>query len=203
MAGVNVSSLQFRVTAIVVGALIFIVCTTFTVFGMRDLEKEKEEIAVLDEAIAKAQAKVDEIPKLEKQLETLRQAFDADKQILPDETEVEALIDYLYKSRAQPGIPPGSVTPVKSSASQKTKEALDFEERAWSLKFVADFFQMAEFINAVENHQRFIQVDSFDVKAGEFDPMTPPSTTIFNDVSMQISTFLYKSPTSKKGQTDD
>ena len=161
MAAVNVSSLQFRVTAIVVGALIFIVCTTFTVFGMRDLQEENDEIAALDQAIAKAQAKIDEIPKLEDKLETLRQAFDADKQILPDEAEVEAFIDYLYKSRAQPGIPPGSVAPVKSSASQKTQEKLDFEEKAWSLKFVADFFQMAEFINAVENHRRFIQVDSF------------------------------------------
>ncbi len=202
MAGANLSSLQFRIAAAAIGALIFIACTTFTVFGMRKLNEEQEQIDKLDRAIAAAQKKIDEIPKLQKRLETLRTEFNVDTQILPDEAEVEEFIDSLYTSRSQGGIPPGSVSPVQSSTSQRDAEKLPFEKKAWNLKFIADFFQMAEFVNAIENHKRFMQVDSFNVKAGEFDPQTAPSATVRNDVTMQISTFLYKSPTAKKGETE-
>lgn len=201
MPGTKVSSIQFRVTAIIIGALIFVACTAFAVLAMRDLQEEKEQIADLDRAIVKAQKKIDEVPKLQGELETLRREFDIDTQILPDEAEVEAFIDTLYKSRLQPGIPPGSVTPVKSSTSAKQAGKVAFEKKAWNLKFLADFFQMAVFINTIENHQRFIQVDSFSVKTGQFDPQTAPSETIANDVTMTISTFLYKSPAGEKDET--
>ena len=201
MPGTKVSSIQFRVTAIVIGALIFGACTTFTVLAMRALQEEKKQIADLDQAIAKAQQKINEMPRLERELETLRREFEIDTRILPDEAEVEAFIDSLYRSRIQPGIPPGSVTPVKSSISARKTGELPLEKKAWSIKFLADFFQMAEFITAIENHQRFIQVDSFDVKAGQFDPETAPSETIANDVTMTISTFVYKSPAGEKDET--
>jgi len=201
MPGTRMSSLQFRVTVIVIGALIFAICTTFSVFAMRALQDEKKQIVELDLAIAKAEKKIEEIPKLQQELETRRREFDIDAQILPDEAEVEAFIDSLYQSRIQPGIPPGTVTPVKSSTTAKNTAKLPFEKKAWSLKFLADFFQMAEFINTIENHQRFIQVDSFNVKAGQFDPQTAPSETIPNDVTMTISTFIYKSPAGEKDET--
>ena len=201
MPRTRVSSLQFRVTVIVIGALILVICTTLSVFAMRTLQDEKRQIAELDLAIANAEKKIKEIDKLQQELETRRREFDIDTQILPDEAEIEAFIDSLYQSRIQPGIPPGTVTPVKSTTTAKNAAGLPLEKKAWSLKFLADFFQMAEFINTIENHQRFIRVDSFGVKAGQFDPQTAPSETIPNDVTMTISTFVYKSPAGEKDET--
>lgn len=201
MAGANPSSTQFRVAVIIVGAVVFAACTAFSVFGLRALKTEKAEIDRIDDDIKTAEQKIAQRGKLNAELEVLRREFEIDRKILPEEAEVEQFIDSLYQSRAVPGIPPGTVSPIKGQSTGKEAEQKPFEQKAWTLRFTADYYQTAEFMNAIESHQRFIQVDSFDVRAGDFDPNTTLMDTIKNDVNMTISTFIYVSRTPSKAAT--
>lgn len=197
MAALNVSSARFQIAALVVGAAVFALCTVFAVLGLRSIKTEQEAIEELETVIAALDRKISDIDRLQGLLDDLRRQFEIDRRILPDETEIERFIEYLYIARTPAGIPVGQVTPDKQSAAPGTREKKTFEKKVWTLRFIADFFQMAEFIDAIESYQRFIQVDSFDVKAGEFDPAAPPGETVSNDVTMKISTFIYNPPASE------
>ncbi len=201
MAAVNTASARFQIAVITLGAAILIICTVFAATGLRDVKEEKTAIEVLDNQIAALDKKLADVPRLEERLDALRRQFEIDCKILPDESEVEQFIDSLYHSRAQPGIPAGTVNPERQSTPARGREQKSFERRTWTLRFVADFFQLAEFINAIESHQRFIQVDGFNVradKAEQLSPIIPPGETIKSGVTLKISTFIYNPPAPKK-----
>jgi len=201
MAALNVASARFQVTVVVAGAAVLVACTVFAVMGLRDVKAENQAVQRLETEIAMLDKKLADVQRLENRLDSLRRQFDIDRRILPDESEVEQFIESLYRSRAVPGIPAGSVTPERQSTPAGKREQQSFERKSWTLRFIADFFQMAEFINAIESHQRFIQVDGFKVradKASQLDPLAPPDETVKNDVVLNISTFVYNQPAPKE-----
>ena len=155
--------------------------------------KSKEDIKGIQAQITVAEAKIREIPALEAERNRLTEVVEEYVRILPDEKEVEALLETLSELKDKAGLAPDAIESftfaAEPSGQSRASASANFQKYVRQVRLRATLFQFADFANRLERYKRFIQVDSFSIR--------PQSDTPEHDISMQMSTFTY-SRTKKK-----
>ena len=140
------------------------------------------------EAVKAAEAKIAEIPKLEAERQELIKFVEDYVRILPDEKEVEALLETLSELKDQAGLAPDAITSFQFGQEggfmRSRATSANFQRYTRKVALKANFFQFATFASLLERYKRFIQVDSFSIK-----PKAEGGSQL--DVTMQLSTFTY------------
>jgi len=155
--------------------------------------KTKEDIKALQAQIAVAEAKIQEIPALEEERKHLTEVVEEYVKILPDEKEVEALLETLSELKDKAGLAPDAIESftfaAEPSGQSRASASANFQKYVRQVRLRATLFQFADFVNRLERYKRFIQIDSFSIRP---QPDSPE-----HDIAMQMSTFTY-SRTKKK-----
>lgn len=183
---------QLLVAAAVAAAIaVFLGCLIFSEY--RTSQETQVMIDSCKRNIEMADAKIREIPTLEAERNRLTAVVEEYVRILPDEKEVEALLETLSELKDKAGLAPDAIesftfaaepTGVKSRAA-----SANFQKYIRQVRLRATLFQFADFVNRLERYKRFIQVDSFSIR--------PEGDSLENGIMMQMSTFTY-SRTKKK-----
>lgn len=136
--------------------------------------------------IKACEAKIAEIPALEAERNRLTAVVEEYVRILPDEKEVEALLETLSELKDQSGLAPDAIESFtfvpEPASSTRGGTSANFQKYIRQVRLRATLFQFATFVNLLERYKRFIQVDNFNIPGGD---------TREHDISMQMSTFTY------------
>ncbi len=170
--------------SVVVVAIILGITGAGIYFSHRKLSDLIKQNASLESQIQAAQKKIDEI----KTLQTKRDLLEANlydiEQRLPDQKELEGMLDTLAEFKEASGVDIRSLKPQKTS-STRMQLAEAYEEYRYSISLKADFFSFVKFLNLLETYKRFIRVNSFRISQKD------PDSSI-NDIELEVSTFSYR-----------
>jgi Tfp pilus assembly protein PilO len=115
------------------------------------------------QAIAAAEAKIAQIPSLEKDVIILRENLDEYVKILPDTKELVAFVRMLNQFERQSGIL-GTGLIQKGSRSDKSKDR--FTAIEYTYEMTATLWQFLKFVNLIENYERFVSITDFSIQTG-------------------------------------
>lgn len=173
----------------------------------------QEKLTRIDESQAFAEAKIAQIPRLRERALELSGIVREYTAILPspDEVRQDAFLDDISALSQESGLLIESAGPVvvkevsvgrnpggaKAAVVDSTNR---FQRHKYRFTMRGSFHNLHRFINRVENHKRFLQIDSISVQAfededpsswqGEVDWDAVPSEV--RSLSVEISTYTYE-----------
>ena len=169
--------------------------------GVSECSELDKIIVVKKTELEKLEKKVSAIPGLKKEKAKLADELDTIEEILPKQRELNKLFDTLSdlknavnKGRSKGRMALASLAPLRDKRLTNAP-VTSYNKTSYSLSLSADYFSLIKFLNLLENHNRFIQVDSFSIKQKD-------EGSVINDVNLKLSTFIYdpksKSTTTKR-----
>jgi len=173
--------LGIGVMVIVVLTLLYLIYRDYT-----EINETKTRIERHLRDIETAKAKIKEIPALREQRYKLTHAVEEYVRILPDRKEVEALYDTLSEFEKKSGVQIRDfAAPQQQRTTRRQQRSANFIKETRDVRVIGDFFQVATFINLIENYKRFMRVDSISMR-----PSSQGSGML--DVRLKLSTFIYR-----------
>jgi len=127
------------------------------------------------------------IPALEKEVIILRDNVAEYVQILPDDREVNDFVTKINQFADQAGV---VVTTLEDVVRRDTKKKNPFERVAYRLNLTGDIDEVLSFMNYFENHERFVKIPSFTVKAGKKN-RDQRTADVKHKVDLLLETFVY------------
>jgi Tfp pilus assembly protein PilO len=177
---------QALIITVIVVVLAVVAIGAGLFFTYRELGQLNEENANLDAKITDAQNKVNKIPDLKKQVSILLADLVLYEEILPDEKEIENIQDLFNDFKKEASIEIVSVRPKAVRTSMRPVQA-NYDQHTYDLKLVGTYYQFMKFVNLLETHNRFIKVDTFEIRQKDPD-------SLISDIALTISTFSFKAP---------
>lgn len=126
------------------------------------IEEVKASIEEKTQAIAAADAKITQIPAIERDVIVLRENLDQYVKILPDTRDLNDFLRILTMFGKQSGIEGINLT---RAGDRNAKGGDRFALIEYNYDFTATMWQFLKFVNLVENYDRFISISSFDITA--------------------------------------
>ena len=194
---VIMTAVAFFVVSCGIGALNF--------FKFKERSKIRGEIARLDQEEQLAEEKIKKIPELLDKRSDLVATINRYVEILPPEEEVQHIkfVNIIDKYRQETAmiIQKAEYVPIKIDGA--TKASQRFIRHRYRFKLIGTFSDFLEFVNRIENHTRFLKVDSFTIKpfgslggfggasarAGEAELMRAANSK--KDIDLTVSTYTY------------
>ncbi len=145
----------------------------------------------VESQIADAELKREKIPDLEKDVIVLRENLAEYVKILPDDREVNDFVTRINQFAETTGVVVTTLEDVvRRDTKKKQKDA--FERVAYKLNLAGDINQVLSFMNLFENHERFVKIPSFTVKAGK-KTKDISIADVNHEVDLLLETFVYNS----------
>jgi len=141
------------------------------------------EMDRLEASIRLYDQKIAQIGTLTEKIAALQEEVARYEVIMPDSEELDKMADTVDEFRKKSGVEIKDFRKVISPVVAREQAGKAYEQVTYNMKLTGDFFQFVTFINLLENHERFIRVDSFRVS-----PSRAEDTSLM-DVDLQISTF--------------
>jgi Tfp pilus assembly protein PilO len=157
--------------------------------GVKVTEKHK--------AIAAADAKIKQIPNIEKEAIILRENLGEYVKILPDDRDLTDFVRMLQTFERQSGIRSTGLIQKKARAS-KGKER--FTPIEYTYQMTATLWQGLKFMNLVENFERFVSVTDFNIKPGKSGEQTIDGEVV-HTISLTMNTYKYNNAAAGKDVT--
>ncbi|MGB1661566.1 MAG: hypothetical protein ACPHP7_07365 [Planctomycetota bacterium] len=177
------------------------------VVGWNLSSKNSETRSTLEQLEAReasALLKKDRIPDLVSELQELEGIVEEYTEILPREDEVlrDAFVDTITQLckesglvviGAEPVAVEGVASPQRGRAVPASGNATrQFQRHKYRFEMLGEFSQFHRFVNLVENHTRFLRVDSFDLfpidRSDDLSAASHPK----KNFTIEISTYVYK-----------
>lgn len=168
---------------------IFVVLLLLAGFGGGIYLKIKErgplvgEIDRLEKTIRVHEQKIAQIEPLTEKIVALQDEIARYEVIIPDSEELDKMTDTVEEFRKTSGVEINDFRKVTRPLVAREEMGKAYRRVTYSMKLVGDFFEFVSFINLLENHERFIRVDSFRVLPGRGED------TSLMEIDLQISTF--------------
>lgn len=140
------------------------------------LEQKKTQVAQLREKIAR-------IPELRQEKTKLQEELAEYETILPNDRDLNNIFDTLSSFTKDSGVTILEFKPERER-QDRPGESSSYKQVSYDLKLEGDFFQVIKFINLLENHKRFVRIDSLEMGKRDLDEP-------LGETSIQISTFVY------------
>lgn len=153
------------------------------------------KVAEKKAAIAVADAKINRIPTIEKNVIILRENLGEYVKILPDDRELTGFIRMLQKFERQSGI---RSTGLLQKNVRGSKVKARFSPIEYTYAMTATLWQGLKFMNLVENFERFVSVTEFSIIPGESDDETIDGEVV-HTINLTMQTYTYN----KSGEGKD
>ncbi len=171
------SEKQQLIILIVVFSLILVGEGVFGYLCLNDRKEAKALIATLDQQRRDAEQKIRLIPSLTEKSEDLAKIIGEYVEILPSDEDVgsDAFLEDIDRFTRDTGLEIKSAKPVvlkrvatsgrkKGKKGGGARQARNFVRHKYRFELEGTFFGLVKFITAIENHSRFLQVDTLEVR---------------------------------------
>jgi len=155
-----------------------------------EAEAVGEQITQTEQAIQAAEAKINRIPELEKQVIILRENLKEYVKILPERQELNTFVRAVNQFIGQAGVDMERFTPGRVAG----RKDAEFEEWTYTFEFKATLWQFLKFANFFENYERFVKVKSFHLQSGGSEARADgeyDEAETQHKVSMMVETYVY------------
>ena len=153
----------------------------FAFMNYSDRDELNTELQALETRQTAAEAKLAQIPHLQRRARELSDIVDQYTEILPREDEVspDAFLDDISGLCAEVGLEVASAQPIEVKVEQKSnknrrrspkgkaaekKTPKSFLQHKYRFEMEGEFPALMRFVNGVENHTRFLQVDYLSIE---------------------------------------
>jgi Tfp pilus assembly protein PilO len=158
--------------------------TTWLVLGANATHRLESSISTKSAKLAEIREKQGAIPALRQEQQRLAGELTEYETILPNDRELNKIFDTLSEYEKTAGLEIQVFNPVREKEDKRAVSETSYKRVSYDLDLVGDFFSAVRFISLLENHNRFVRIDSFSVKQkSEDDPV--------NEISLKLSTFVY------------
>ncbi len=181
-----------------IGVVVFIALCGLIFWAVSTAGTLQAEIRQLDVTRADLERKERDLPRLEREIASLQVEVERSVRILPNEKEIADLIKNLGSIRAQTA-ENGLTIKIKKFQPEQEKrlpgmveDDADSEARFTPYPYVVEaqgnYYHLGRFINLLENHIRFIKVESYEMlnPKGD-DAWSRPE----KDITIKIVTYTY------------
>jgi len=157
---------------------------------LKAIEEEEAKIESLRAQIDGAEHEIARIPEREFRAISNREISSREVAFLPEESEIEEFWNVLERYAAESGVQISEIAPNKSGSRSRRRKRKRSSilpiPQVMSLRGTVDEF--LRFINAIENHDRIINVIEYSIKAGE---APDPDGEIRHQIKLALTTFTY------------
>lgn len=164
-----------------IGALIY--------YEHQDIELTRTEVADLRTKIGTSRKLIEGTGALEREVIVLREMTEYIKDVLPDSENVNNLVRTLQRFSEDSNV---RIRGLKKKEIAKEKGAA-FDHVAYTLTLEADSFELLDFLDMAESHERFIRVPRFKLTAAKRKQFEEDGFAAHR-VQMDLETFVYEAP---------
>ena len=184
----------FGVTVAVV-AVVLVVVGVFTFLSYRKLSNIRKETRDLTRKIEDHDKVIAEKPRLENELRASQARFDNVRTYLPDDRDVDGLIEALRSKCLEANLTFSKLDRVASpgAAAGRKAQGKDVEEILFKGEFAGSYHSLAKFVSMVEDWEhfkRFVSITDFSVDAGE-KGLAYDTGAQRHEVSMTLELYKY------------
>jgi Tfp pilus assembly protein PilO len=130
----------------------------YWVYGQ--IDEVQQQITAKRQQIAGAEAKIKNIPGLEKDVIILRENVGEYTKILPEERELTDFLRTVTLFKQQSGVR------IEEVKDEKDKSDAKFNLFTYKIRFTGTIWQFMKFLNCFESDERFLRVSEFNVSTG-------------------------------------
>ena len=194
------ASWNTRKQLIAIGSGAFAICALAVagVYYAEGLIEEVEaQITQKKELIAIAEAKIEKIPSIEKEVIILRENLQEYVKILPDTKELTNFLRQLNQFERQSEISSKSLTQKPTPPGAATSRFIPIE---YTCEISATLWQFLKFINLIENYERFVSITDYQITSGDSvrkDENARSGDTV-HSVRLTLQTFEYNAQATGK-----
>jgi len=152
--------------------------------GMQTSEKLEISIKQKGTKLAELQEKIAAVPALRQEQQKLSGELQVLETILPNDRELNKIFDTLSEYEKEAGLEIRRFNPVREKTERGNGTETSYRKVSYDLELVGEYFSLVKFLNLLENHKRFVQVDSFNIKQKDED-------SAVNELSVKCSTFVF------------
>jgi Tfp pilus assembly protein PilO len=173
--------LTIAITVLLCGGLGWLIYT-----DLQAIDEEEATIAQLKEQISASEVQIAKIEGREFRVIANREMANKEVEFLPAEEDIETFWEVLEKYAEESGIQISAISP--SGKQKKAKGPIQSVPQLLSVLGTVDEF--LRFINAVENHERIINVLEYAIAAGNTPDREDP-TKVRHGIKLALTTFTY------------
>ena len=141
------------------------------------IEQKRQQLSALREKIAA-------VPSLRQERQKIGDELAEYETILPNESELNKIFETLGDFQKRAGVEIRSVTPQQVMRQDPGAPTTSYKQVAYDLSLAGDYFSFVRFLNLLETHNRFIQVESFGVRQHD-------ESNLVDEITIRLSTFVY------------
>ena len=161
--------------------------------GIREQGRLEDSLTQKRDERQELRGKVAQLPSLRQEKQKLQGELHEYETILPKDRELDKIFDTITEFEGESSVRILSVSPKREARDTGKPATTSYKKVSYRVDVIGDFFQIAQFVNLLENWDRFVQVDSFNIKSKDED-------TLINEATLMVSTFVYD-PKAKLAQT--
>lgn len=145
------------------------------------------EVARAQSKLNDARLSINRVPKIKEEIEELRYRTNLYSNKLPKEEEFPVVLESLSDMAKNADVKITKILPVKNSAtfSEENIKSGTYNQKEISIDAQCGYHQLGEFITALENAERFMEVSDIKIEAGKANPKR-------HNVQLIVKTFVLK-----------
>lgn len=139
-------------------------------------------------AIAKSDARIRQVPNLERDVIILRENLGEYVKILPDQKELTDFVRMLNQFNRQSGVKSSSLVNTQRQGGKNER----FTPIEYTYEMTATLWQVMKFMNLVENFERFVGITEFSITSGsKGNKVQTRDGDVVHTVKMTLQTYAY------------
>jgi Tfp pilus assembly protein PilO len=180
-----VSESRKTLISVLLVAVVLAGVATWLVLGVRQSRTLGVSIVEKGAKLRDLHEKIAAVPLLRQEQQKLAGELEEYETILPNDRELNKIFDTLSEYEKRAGLKIQTFNPTRDRKTTSNALETSYRQVSYELDLAGDYFSLAKFLSLLENHDRFVQVDSFTIKqkGQEGGPV--------NDIGLKLSTFVY------------
>ena len=147
-----------------------------------------QDVSRLQHKLDKAELSINNVPRMKKELEGLREKAEFYSRKLPKEEEFPAILESLSEMARSTGVKITKILPLKGAGtiSEDKLGREIYSQQEILINAQCGYHQLGTFIAELENAERFMDVSDIKIEAGKLNPKR-------HNVQLTVKTFILKS----------
>jgi Tfp pilus assembly protein PilO len=169
-------------------------------FTWKACQELDEQATNLNDQVSAAKARIATIDDLEKEVIVLRENVQNYVRVLPSDSEVNDFYRKIEDFRRDSGV---EISELRSQPNRtKVASSAVFDKAEYKIQFFATYAQFLQFINRLENYERFVSISSLRINAGMPPEKDKANTAdIKHKYDVTVVTYVYTGEDLGKGVT--
>ena len=199
-----------KVAWIIAGSsfLVVLLCAAVVVMDHKKMGEERGSIDGLRTQISKAESRIRAIPDLETRVLRERAKVKENVKILPSDNDINTFVEKISEFAKAAGVEIMSLDDKSAKTRNQRKQVETFVRIVYKMSVKGTFAQFLDFVNRFENHDRFVAVNSYSIRAdskaanAKSKDGKEEATVFPHEIDLEVETYQYSVAASAKPPVD-